>query len=68
VLAYPKEKKHLNFFKGWNAPRGPAVSAPGALSQAKAAAEKEAGNCAFAAKKYEEAAAHFSACIALDPS
>jgi tetratricopeptide (TPR) repeat protein len=29
--------------------------------------EKEAGNAAFSAKRYEEAIKHFTKCIQLDP-
>lgn len=37
------------------------------LGRHEAAKEKERGNAAFAAKKYEDAVKHFTACITLDP-
>lgn len=37
------------------------------LGRHDAAKEKERGNAAFAAKKYEEAVRHFTRCITLDP-
>lgn len=39
----------------------------GVASKAEAAGLKEKGNAAFAAQRYEEAAAAFSRCIELDP-